>query len=160
MCPLLIFGREFAFDIAVTPSHSAFPRLADFGKIFSPGFSHRENANFPNPADQLPYRKVPIPQIPRPFRFTFQCTGSTNKDIRYSRKEKRNEFFSPAKRTSGGFDCGHFDPDSAKALELRGRFLPHNNRDTRIDSWPLVPLILRTSLNPQVYQPPCSIPAS
>ncbi len=93
-------------------------------------------------------------EVLRPFRFTFQCTRLTNKDIRYFGKERRNELFSPAKRTSGGFDCRRFDPDSAKALELRDRLLPHNNRDTRVDSWPLVPLIPRTPLNPQVYQPP------
>ena len=37
--------------------------------------------------------------------------------------------------------------DSAKALELRDCFLPHNNRNTRVDSWPLVPLILPTPCN-------------
>jgi len=154
MCPLLIFGREFAYDIAVTPSHAAFPRFGRFWK-----YSHSDSHTGRTPNSRTwPTNcytgKVPIPQILRPFRFTFQCTGLKNKDIRYFRKEKRNELFSPAERTSGGFDCGHFDPDSAKALELRGRFLPHNNRNTRVDPWPLVPLILHAPLNSRVYQPP------
>ncbi len=108
-------------------------------------------------SQSVAYGKSPFPKILRLFPFTFQCTGLTNQDIRYFGKEKRNELFSPAERTSGGFDCGHFDPDSAKALELRGRFLPHNNRNTRVDSWPLVPLILHTPLNSQVYQSPAGV---
>jgi len=75
-------------------------------------------------------------------RFTFRSTGLTNNEITLTfGKERRNELVSNTARTSGRFDCWHFDPGDAKAFELPDRSLPHDNRNTGIDAWLLAPLI-------------------
>src|SRR5208337_350502 len=52
-------------------------------------------------------------------RFTFRSTGLTNNEITLTfGKERRNELVSNTARTSGSFDCWHFDPGDAKASVL------------------------------------------